>query len=552
MNHTYKISGMSCRGCSNTVKSALESVPGVSQAQVHLDQHEAVVSMDRYIPIDKFKEALSNHGGHYDIHLPGESILAGKGQDVGEQDESGKYYCPMLCEGDTKYDQAGDCPKCGMHLVKEKVSVSPNKVAYTCPMHPEVVRDEPGNCPSCGMDLELRSVADHDEEDLAYKQTVKRFWIAVCFTLPLFLITMGEMLGISFDRFAHLTSISWIQFILATPVVFYSCREFFIRGYHSLINRSPNMWTLISLGAGSAYLFSTIGLIFPEAFPDQFKTENGAMHLYFEAAAVILTLILLGQVFELKARSQTQSAIKDLLNLVPPEAIIIKGGQEKTIPLDQLRINDIVKIKPGEKIPVDGVVVEGKSALDESMITGEPVPVSKSMNDEVIGGTINGTGSFLMEAKRVGSETLLAQIIEMVNQASRTKAPIQNLADKISAYFVPIVVAVAIISFIVWSMWGPEPALVYAFTSAVTVFIIACPCALGLATPMSIMVGTGKGAKLGVLVKNARAIEEMHQVSTLVIDKTGTITQGEAGTETSSGNGQHLFNRTLAWSGRFA
>ncbi|MBI0398041.1 copper-transporting P-type ATPase [Cyclobacterium marinum] len=440
----------------------------------------------------------------------------------------GQYYCPMLCEGNKKYDKPGDCPKCGMDLIKEEKMTS-SETQYTCPMHPEIVRDEPGSCPICGMDLEPMTVSqDADaEEDRAYKKMLKKFWVSVAFTLPVFFIAMSEFIGVSLSGVANETTWGWIQFVLSTPVVFYSCREFFVRGYRSVINKSPNMWTLISLGAGAAYLFSIIALVFPDIFPDQFKTGGGAVHLYFEAATVILTLILLGQVLEARARGKTNSAIRELLNLVPPEATVIRDGEEKVIPLEQVSLDDIIKIKPGEKIPVDGEIISGKSTIDESMITGEPVPVEKTEGDEVIGGTINGTSTFQMKALKIGSDTLLSQIIDMVNKASRTKAPIQNLADKVSGYFVPVVVLIAVISFIVWAIWGPDPALVYAFTSAVTVLIIACPCALGLATPMAIMVGTGKGAKQGVLVKDARAIEEMHKVTTLVIDKTGTITQGK-------------------------
>lgn len=440
----------------------------------------------------------------------------------------GQYYCPMLCEGDKKYDKPGDCPKCGMDLVKDETSVS-SKTQYTCPMHPEIVRDEPGSCPICGMDLQPMTVSEDadQEEQKAYRHQLKKFWVAVLFTVPVVFIAMSDYIGISLAKIASETSWGWVEFALSTPVVFYSCWEFFIRGYRSVINKSPNMWTLISLGAGAAYLFSIIALVFPDIFPDQFKTAGGTVHLYFEAATVILTLILLGQVLEARARGKTNSAIRELLNLVPPEATVIRNGEEKVIPLEQVRLEDIVKIKPGEKIPVDGEITSGKSSIDESMITGEPVPVEKTIGDEVIGGTINNTGTFQMKALKVGSDTLLSQIIDMVNKASRTKAPIQNLADKVSGYFVPVVVIIAIISFTVWAIWGPDPALVYAFTSAVTVLIIACPCALGLATPMSIMVGTGKGAKQGVLVKDARAIEEMHKVTTLVIDKTGTITLGK-------------------------
>jgi len=440
----------------------------------------------------------------------------------------GQYYCPMLCEGDKKYDKPGACPKCGMDLVKQE-KMTASETQYTCPMHPEIVRDEPGSCPICGMDLEPMTVSqDADaEEDRAYKKMLKKFWVSEAFTLPVFFIAMSEFIGVSLSGVASETTWGWIQFVLSTPVVFYSCREFFVRGYRSVINKSPNMWTLISLGAGAAYLFSIIALVFPDIFPDQFKSGGGSVHLYFEAATVILTLILLGQVLEARARGKTNSAIRELLNLVPPEATVIRNGEEKVIPLEQVSLDDIIKIKPGEKIPVDGEITSGKSTIDESMISGEPVPVEKTEGDEVIGGTINGTSTFQMKALKVGSDTLLSQIIDMVNKASRTKAPIQNLADKVSGYFVPIVVGIAIISFVVWTVWGPDPALVYAFTSAVTVLIIACPCALGLATPMAIMVGTGKGAKQGVLVKDARAIEEMHKVTTLVIDKTGTITQGK-------------------------
>ena len=442
---------------------------------------------------------------------------------------NGQYYCPMLCEGDKKYDQPGDCPVCGMDLVKEEKVAPLGKTQYTCPMHPEIVQNEPGSCPKCGMDLEPMAVsvdADEDEQK-AYRHQLNKFWVAVIFTIPVVFIAMSDYIGISLAKIASETTWGWVEFALSTPAVFYSCREFFVRGYRSVINKSPNMWTLISLGAGAAYLFSIIALVFPEIFLDQFKSEGGAVDLYFEAATVILTLILLGQVLEARARGKTNSAIRELLNLVPPEATVIRDGEEKVIPLEHVTLNDIIKIKPGEKIPVDGEITSGQSTIDESMITGEPVPVKKTEGDEVIGGTINGTGTFQMKALKVGSDTLLSQIIDMVNKASRTKAPIQNLADKVSGYFVPVVVVIAIISFIVWAIWGPDPALVYAFTSAVTVLIIACPCALGLATPMSIMVGTGKGAKQGVLVKDARAIEEMHKVTTLVIDKTGTITQGK-------------------------
>ncbi len=443
-----------------------------------------------------------------------------------QRSESEQYYCPMLCEGDKKYPKPGDCPVCGMHLVKEQ-KLKASGVEYTCPMHPEIVRSEPGSCPICGMDLVPRIIQkDNEEEEAAYKAMLKRFWVATALTIPVFIITMGEMAGFHLSSIAGKTTWGWIQFILSTPVLIYCSGDFFKRGYLSVIRWSPNMWTLISLGAGAAYLFSIVALVFPDLFPDQFKMD-GAVHLYFEAATVILTLILLGQVLELKARGQTNSAIRALLNLVPPEATVIRNGQEQKIPLEQVVLNDILKIKPGEKIPVDGQVVKGRSVVDESMITGEAMPVEKNEGDSATGGTVNGTGSFEMKALKIGSETLLAQIIDMVNKASRSKAPIQNMADRISRFFVPVVVVISLLSFGVWALWGPDPALVFAFANAVTVLIIACPCALGLATPMSIMVGTGRGATAGVLIKEAKVIEELLKVTVLVIDKTGTLTEGK-------------------------
>jgi cation transport ATPase len=348
----------------------------------------------------------------------------------------------MVCEGDKKYNKPGDCPICGMDLVKEEKL--PEKVAtkYTCPMHPEIIREEPGSCPICGMDLEPVNISkeEYDDEKEAYIKLSRKFWVAVLFTLSVLFLSMAEYAGIDITLLIDEKTSGWIQFVLSTPVVFYSCWDFFKRGYRSIINKSPNMWTLISIGTGAAYLFSIIGLIFPELFPDQFKTEGGTVHVYFEVATVILTLVLLGQVLELKARGQTNSAIRELLNLVPPETTVIRDGEEKVIPLEEVILGDIIKIKPGEKIPVDGEIISGKATIDESMITGEPMPVEKTEGNPVIGGTVNGTGTFQIKAQKIGSDTLLAQIIEMVNKASRTKAPIQNLADKISAYFVPIVV----------------------------------------------------------------------------------------------------------------
>lgn len=443
----------------------------------------------------------------------------------------GKYYCPMHCEGDKTYDKAGDCPKCGMHLKKEE-NISSTEKVYTCPMHPEVKQDHPGSCPKCGMDLVPEKGEDASEEEKAYKKMAKKFWIALALSIPVFIIAMSE-----FFSFLHLEEIvtkkiwGWIEFVLATPVVFYCSWDFFKRGWSSIRRWAPNMWTLVSIGVGSAYVFSVFALILPSVFPSQFKDANGNVHLYFEAAAVILTLVLLGQVLELRAHSKTNSAIKALLGLVPPVARVIRKGVETEIALEEVVVGDILKVKPGEKIPVDGSIYKGDAVIDESMITGEPIPAEKEQGNKVTAGTINGKTAFEMKAEKVGSDTLLAQIIEMVNQASRSRAPIQKLADTVAKYFVQIVLAIAVLTFIVWAIWGPDPAYVYAFVNAVAVLIIACPCALGLATPMSIMVGTGRGAQSGVLVKDARAIEEMNKVDILIIDKTGTITEGKPSLE---------------------
>ena len=440
---------------------------------------------------------------------------------------SGIYYCPMHCEGNKTYDKPGDCPVCGMHLKKAEVT-STKGTNYTCPMHPEIKQDHPGSCPKCGMDLVPEKAEDSGEEEKVYQSMLKKFWIALILTVPVFIIAMSDVFNfINLESFASKKFWGLMEFILTTPIIFYSCRVFFKRGWSSIIRWTPNMWTLISLGVGSAYIFSILALIVPDVFPPQFKDANGNVHLYFEAAAVILTLVLLGQLLEARAHSKTNSALKALLNLVPPIARLIENEQEKEIPLEEVKVGNILRVKPGEKVPVDGIIYKGNAIIDESMITGEPIPVEKSVNDKATAGTINGNTSFELKAEKVGSDTLLSQIIEMVNQASRSRAPIQKLADVVAKYFVQIVIAISIITFIIWAIWGPDPAYVYAFVNAVSVLIIACPCALGLATPMSIMVGTGRMAQSGVLVKDARAIEEMNKVNILIIDKTGTITEGK-------------------------
>jgi len=440
---------------------------------------------------------------------------------------AGTYYCPMRCEDDKTYDNPGDCPVCGMHLIQE-VKAAPSGKMYTCPMHPEVKSDRPGNCPICGMDLVPMAGDVESEEEKAYKSMLKRFWVALALSAPVFIIAMSDFFSfINLEAIAPTKVWAWVQFALATPVLFYSSRDFFIRGWNSIRRWSPNMWTLISIGVGAAYLFSVFGLLFPELFPVQFKDTQGNVHLYFEAAAIILTLVLLGQVLELRAHSKTNSAIKELLNLVPPVARVLRNAKEEEIPLEDVKVGDILLVKPGEKIPVDGALTSGTAIVDESMITGEPVPAEKETGDKVTGGTINGKTAFEMRAEKVGSDTLLAQIIEMVNEASRSRAPIQKLADVAAKYFVQIVILISILTFATWYFWGPEPAFVFAFVNTVSVLIIACPCALGLATPMSIMVGTGRMAQSGVLVKDAAAIEEMNKVDTLIVDKTGTLTEGK-------------------------
>ncbi len=438
-----------------------------------------------------------------------------------------EYTCPMDPEIRQKY--LGACPKCGMALERVSFTPPPSKIEYVCPMHPEIVRDNPGSCPICGMALEPRTVTLEEEDNPELVDMTRRFWISAALSLPLLLLAMAEMIpGQPVQHAISPRLLTWIQFALATPVVLWGGRPFFERGWKSIVNRSLNMFTLIALGTGAAYIYSTIAALFPQMFPHSFRGHGGEVAVYFEAAAVITTLVLLGQVLELRARSQTSSAIKSLLGLAPKTARIVRDTEiEEDIPLDQVQSGDKLRVRPGEKVPVDGVVIEGSSSVDESMITGEPIPVEKTAGDKVTGGTINISGSFVMQAERVGSETLLANIVRMVSEAQRSRAPIQRLADLVSAYFVPAVVIIALLTFIVWSIFGPEPRMVYAFVNAVAVLIIACPCALGLATPMSIMVGTGRGATAGVLVKNAEALEMMEKIDVLVVDKTGTLTEGK-------------------------
>ena len=534
MKHTYHIHGMTCNGCRSHVEETLSKIERVSKATVDLDKAEATIEMESHIPIETFQEALKKDGDRYSIHKQGEQHQHSndKKKEQPKGKGTGTFYCPMHCEGDKTYDKPGDCPVCGMDLVEEQNLSATSKEQWTCPMHPEIVKDEAGSCPICGMDL-VPMEADSSAEEKTYKKLLKKFWIASVFTLPIFLIAMSEMLNNNpLYNIMEQKNWNWIQFALSIPVVFYATWMFFERAYKSIKTWNLNMFTLIGIGAGVAWLFSVFGMLFPDVFPEQFKTESGAVHVYFEAATVILTLVLLGQLLEARAHSKTNSAVKELLKLAPNKAIKIVDGEEIEVSIDEIELNDILKVKPGDKIPVDGVITEGETTIDESMITGEPIPVNKSQEDKVSSGTINGNQSFLMKAEKVGSDTLLSQIIHMVNDASRSRAPIQNLADKVSGYFVPVVVLISIITFIIWSIWGPEPVYVYAFVNAIAVLIIACPCALGLATPMSVMVGVGKGAQNGVLIKNAEALEKMDKVNTLIVDKTGTITEGKPTVET--------------------
>jgi P-type Cu+ transporter len=436
------------------------------------------------------------------------------------------YTCPMHPE--VRQRGPGNCPKCGMAL--EPVVASGPRTEWTCPMHPEIVRDAPGSCPICGMALEPRTVGPVEGPDPELVDMTRRFWIGLVLTLPLLAFVMGDMLpGQPLRHLIPGRVSAWLQFVLATPVVLWAGWTFFQRGWTSIVNRSLNMFTLIALGTGIAYIYSVVGTLAPELFPASFRTHGGEVGLYFEAAAVITVLVLLGQVLELRARSQTSSAIRALLRLAPPTARRLRhDGTEEDVPLEHIQVGDRLRVRPGEKIPVDGVLLEGRSAVDESMVTGESMPVEKTAGSRVIGGTVNATGAFVMRAERVGSETLLAQIVYMVGEAQRSRAPIQRLADLVSAWFVPVVVLVAIAAFGVWTAWGPEPRLAHGLVNAVAVLIIACPCALGLATPMSIMVGTGRGALAGVLIQNAEALEILEKVDTLVVDKTGTLTEGRA------------------------
>ena len=438
---------------------------------------------------------------------------------------SASWSCPMHPEVES--EQAGNCPNCGMAL--ECLIVAAPVRQFTCPMHPEILQDGPGDCPICGMALEPVVVTEDEEDNSELIDMIRRFWVSLGFTVPVFIIAMGDLLpGAPVSAVLSGAIRPWIELLLTSPVVLWGAWPFFVRGWRSVITRNLNMFTLIGLGVAVAYGYSVVAVLLPDLFPDAFRDVNGHVAVYFEAAAVIVTLVLLGQVLELRARSQTGAAIKALLGLAPKTARrVSSSGDEEDVPIESIQPGDRLRIRPGEKVPVDGRVVEGHSSVDESMVTGEPVPVEKRADDKVVGGTVNGTGTLVMQAEKVGADTLLSRIVRMVAEAQRSRAPIQKLADTVAGYFVPVVVVVSILTFIVWGIWGPEPSMSYALINAIAVLIIACPCALGLATPISIMVATGRGASMGVLFKNAEAVEIMRKVDTLVVDKTGTLTVGK-------------------------
>ncbi len=469
------------------------------------------VEPEKYLK--KFRDSSGDTCCHADYNVPSEH--AGKGG----------YICPMCPQVWSETPAA--CPSCGMAL--EATAVGPQKVTkYTCPMHPQIVEDEPGSCPICGMALEPMVVTLDAPANPELVDFTRRFWVGLVLVIPILILAMGPMIGLPVETWIPKRISAWIELVLATPVVVWCGLPFFQRGWKSIQTMNLNMFTLIAIGTGTAFIYSLVATAFPGIFPEAFRAGDGSVAVYFEAAAVIIVLVLIGQVLELRARERTGDAIRALLDLAPDMARIVRSdGTEEEIPLDQVVTGDLLRVRPGDKIPVDGEVVEGRSSVDESMLTGEPIPIEKVPGEPVTGGTLNGTGSFILRAKQVGSDTTLSKIVNMVVEAQRSRAPIQKMVDQVASYFVPVVVLCALAAFVIWSVWGPNPPMAYGLIAAVSVLIIACPCALGLATPMSIMVAAGKGASAGVLVKNAEALERMAKVDTLVIDKTGTLTEGK-------------------------
>ena len=489
---------------------------------------------------EKFRASLNEGSpGGAKACCSGANVASGAADiDTTARPVPGKYFCPM-CPG-VESDTAAACPKCGMALGPAVPASGTAQVRYTCPMHPEVVQDEPGTCPKCGLALEPMTVAAKETNPELVDMT-RRFWVGAALTVPILVLAMGNYLawlGPLLDRAIPHRVSQWVELVLTTPVVLWAGWPFFERGWRSIVNRSLNMFTLIAIGVGTAYAYSVVATVAPDIFPEAFQAPTGEVGVYFEVAAVIVVLVLLGQVLELRAREKTGGALRALLDLAPQTARRVRDdGHEEEVPLEHVRKGDRLRVRPGDKVPIDGELLEGRSSIDESMVTGESMPVEKVAGDKVIGGTINRTGSFIMRTERVGNETMLAQIVQMVAEAQRSRAPIQRLADVVAGYFVPAVVAIAALSFVAWALWGPPPAMSFALVAAVTVLIIACPCALGLATPMSIQVGVGRGAQAGVLIKNAEALERLEQVDTLVVDKTGTLTEGKPSVVSIETNG---------------
>ncbi len=499
----------------------IDPVCGMSVSE-HSEHHRSHGGEEFYFCSAGCLEKFSAEAGKYlQPSKQGTGPCSDESCDIG----STVYTCPMHPE--VRQGQAGACPKCGMALEAVEPGTG-RRTRYTCPMHPEVVQDHPGACPKCGMALEPTSVTvEEPNEELM--DMMRRFKLSAMLAVPVFLLAMtADLAPALLPGGLSMQTVQWIEFLLATPVVIWGGWPLLVRGMRSVISRNLNMFTLIALGVSVAWSYSTVALLLPGLFPPIMQMEGGLVDVYFEAAAMITVLVLLGQVLELRARSQTTAAIKMLLELAPSNARIVRqDGTEEDIPVQQVVVGDVLRVRPGEKVPVDGVVTQGVGAVDESMVTGEPIPVEKAPGDRLIGATVNGTGSLLMRAEKVGADTLLSQIVHMVSEAQRSRAPIQKIADVVAGYFVPAVVLIAVLTLVVWGYWGPEPRLAHAIVNAVAVLIIACPCALGLATPMSIMVGTGRGATMGILIKNAEALETMERVDVLVVDKTGTLTEGK-------------------------
>ena len=533
----FDILGMSCGSCQKKISDKLNSLPDIS-AVVDLKTNSVKISSKNEINLQQLNDAVGSIG-HYFLKDPdNHDYTFVKPED--KISPSSVYFCPMECEGEKLYFKQGKCPVCGMYLapieereeIREKAKLTENQKVnldkigeFYCPMFCEGDKTYPKNtgCPVCGMDL-VQIVAEGQEDNSTYIDLRKKFYIALVFTIPVFILAMGGMMGLPIDKIPHHTQL-YLQAAFTIPVV-YAGFMFFQRAYVSFKTWNLNMFSLIGLGAGAALVLSCITLFFPNIFPNHAHPP-----IYFESVCMIITLVLLGQLLEAKAHQKTGNAIRKLMNLSPSEAHLWENGEEKTVKIDEIKTGNILRVKPGEKIPVDGVIIEGYSTIDESMITGEPIPVEKSIDNQVISGTINGNGTFLMKSQRVGSETLLAQIIKMVNDASRSKAPIQKLTDKVSKVFVPVVVFISVLTFVLWWIFGAEPKFFNAFVNALAVLVIACPCALGLATPMSVVVGIGKGAQNGILIKSAEALEQMEKTNVLITDKTGTLTEGKPSLE---------------------